>query len=188
MDARRMLESYYDQDMPLIIWCLSLFLVTAPQAQATNQPPSRDKILSASHQIVANARYATLVTVNGASQPDARIIDPFAPEYDWTIWFATNAASRKVGELKADSRVTLLYFYAPTKGYVTIKGRATLVSDSTEKSKRWKTDWSGMYKKDNQGDDYLLVKVTPESLEVVSVALGMLNDSVTWKPVTITIK
>ena len=88
--------------------------------------------------------------------------------------------------MRRDSRVSLLYFDKPSSGYVMLKGRVTLVTDPKEKAARWKGAWTGMYQDENRGDDYLLVKFVPESLEVVSVALGMINDSATWKPVTIT--
>ena len=174
--------------MPQLLLCLSLILTLPAQTPAPPKGPDRDAILQASRTIIAGAHYATLVTVDGASQPDARIVDPFAPESDFTIWLATKAASRKVTELRKDPRVTLLYFDAATKGYVTVKGTARLVNDPAMKAKYWKNEWNGMYANKNQGDDYLLVQVTPDTLEVVSVALGMMNDSVTWKPVTITIK
>lgn len=172
----------------------SLESPTAPQSAQTSTaakaaaPPSRSAIVSAAHTIIANARYATLVTASPTTSPDARIVDPFAPEGELTIWFATNAASRKVTELKKDPHVTLLYFDAANKGYVTIKGTATLVTSAAEKKKRWKDEWTGMWAKKNEGDDYVLVRVDPHTIEVVSVALGMNNDPVTWRPVTLTIK
>jgi general stress protein 26 len=173
--------------MPFASWCLSLALVLLPQSAPT-QVPTRDAILAASRTIITNARYATVVTMAGAAEPDARIIDPFAPEADLTIWFATKASSRKVQQLAQDSRVTLLYFDAATKGYVTLKGRAALVRDPKEKSARWKEDWAGMYTNKNLGDDYRLVRVVPDTLEVVSMALGMINDPATWRPVTLKLK
>jgi general stress protein 26 len=171
--------------MTVPIWCLgvTLFLLPAPA-----QAPARAAILAASRTIISNARYATLVTLAGDAPADARIVDPFAPEADLTIWIATNATSRKVQQLARDSRVTLLYFDAATKGYVTLKGRAVLVRDPIEKSARWKDDWAGMYKDKNRGNDYLLVKIVPDTLEVVSVALGMINDPATWRPVTLKLR
>jgi general stress protein 26 len=160
----------------------ALFLLTWPGQAA----PSRDAALAASRTIIAKAEFATLTSLHADGSPDARIIDPFPVEPDFTIWFATNAASRKVGEMRRDPRVSLLYFDKPSSGYVMLKGRVTLVSDPKEKAARWKGAWTGMYQDENRGDDYLLVKFVPESLEVVSVALGMINDSATWKPVTIT--
>ena len=175
--------------MTMAAWCvaLALSLFYGPQIQAA--PPTRDAILKASRTIIANARYATLVTASTDSgSPDARIIDPFTPDPDMSIWFATNPKSRKVAELAKDPHVTLLYFDATAKGYVTLKGKATLVRDAGAKAARWKDDWMGMYADKNHGDDYLLVKVVPETLEVVSVALNMINDPATWKPVTLMLR
>ena len=45
-----------------------------------------------------------------------------------------------------------------------------------------------MYKDKNRGEDYLLVKIVPDTLEVVSVALGMINDPATWRPVTLKLR
>ena len=150
--------------------------------------PNRDAILAASRTIISNARYATMVTMAGAGAPDARIVDPFAPETDFTIWVATNANSRKAAQLVKDPRVTLVYFDAANKGYVTLKGTAALVRDAKEKSAHWKEQWAGMYKNKNLGDDYLLVRIVPDTLEVVSVALGMINDPATWRPVTLKLR
>lgn len=176
--------------MPVVSWFFSLLLLASPQSAPASPPqlPGRDAILAASRTIIANAHYATLVTMAGAGQPDARIVDPFLPEADFTIWVATNAASRKAAQLAQDSRVTLVYFDEAGKGYVTLKGTAALVRDTKEKSAHWKDQWAGMYKNKNMGDDYLLVRITPDTLEVVSVALGMVNDPATWRPVTLKLK
>lgn len=36
-----------------------------------------------------------------------------------------------------------------------------------------------------RGDDYLLIRVTPRRLEVVSERHRMTNDPVTWRPVVV---
>lgn len=161
---------------------LTLLLSLAP-AQAA---PSREAALAASRTIIEKAGFATLTSLNADGSPDSRIIDPFPVEADFTVWFATNATSRKVGEMRRDPRVSLLYFDKPGSGYVMLKGRVTLVADPTEKAARWNGTWTGLYQDENRGDDYLLVKLVPEQLEVVSVTMGMINDPATWKPVTIT--
>jgi len=157
-------------------------------SRATGQPaspvaPTRAAILSATRTIIGHARYATLVTLDASGHPQARVVDPFVPEDDVTIWVATNARSRKVGEIAANDRVTLLYFDADSQSYVTVIGTARLVRDAKEKAARWKDEWSAFYKDKNRGDDYLLIRVTPKRLEVVSPALGLLNDPDTWRPV-----
>ena len=101
---------------------------------------------------------------------------------------ATNSRSRKVGEIRKDSRVALSYFDARTMSYVTLVGRASLVADSAEKAKRWKEDWAKFYANRNLGDDYLLIKVTPARLEVSAEGQGIRNDPKTWRAVAIEFK
>ncbi len=150
---------------------------------APSQPPSRTQILSAARDVMQQARYCTLVTLGENGAPQARVMDPFAPDSDLVIWLATNGRSRKVEQLRRDPRVTLLYFDAATNGEVTVLGTATLVSDSAEKARHWKEDWASMYQDRNRGDDYVLIRVRPTRLEISSPSRGMVNDPRTWRPV-----
>jgi hypothetical protein len=70
-------------------------------------------------------------------------------------------------------------------GYVTLLGRAAVVSDPAEKAKRWKEDWAAFYKDKNRGDDYVLIRVTPFRLEIVSYGQGLLDDPASWRPLSI---
>lgn len=170
---------------------LCLAALTAPSAagQARPSPAStREQVVSAARTIIGKARYATFVTLDASGHPQARIVDPFEPEGDLAIWVATNPRSRKVGQVAASSKATLLYFDAASQSYVTVIGNATLVRDAAEKAKRWKEEWAAFYKDRNKGDDYVLIRVTPTRLEVVSEALGMRNDPETWRPVVLELK
>jgi len=92
--------------------CAGLWLSTAWLAGAQPSPPSapdRATILKAAREVMVKARYCDLVTIGPGGQPQARPVDPFPPEDGLTVWIATNPATRKVGEIRADARVTLMY-------------------------------------------------------------------------------
>jgi general stress protein 26 len=150
---------------------------------ATSPPPVPDRlaILGAARELMLKSRYCGLVTLGPDGHPQARLVDAFAPEADLSVWIATNPATRKVQEIRADGRVTLFYADSP-HGYVTLIGRATLVNDPAEKARRWKDDWVAFYKDRNHGDDYQLIRVVPNRVEVVSYPHGVLNDPQTWRP------
>jgi len=150
--------------------------------------PDRATVLKVAREVMQQARYCDMVTLGEDGQPQARVIDAFAPEADMTVWIATNPLSRKVAQIRKDPRVTLLYFNPNAMAYVTLVGRAVLVTDPAEKAKRWKDDWATLYKDKNRGDDYLLVKISPTRLEVSAEGLGIHNDKATWKPVVIELK
>lgn len=153
-------------------------------AQVTQRDtPPRAQVIAAAKDIMQAARYCTLITIGPDGQPQARIVDPFLPDSDLTIWIATNPLTRKVPEIRRDPRVTLLYFSPATFEYVTVLGTAMLDTDSLHKAGHWKAEWAALYKDQNRGEDYLLLRVRPSRLEVVSARRGMRNDPKTWRPV-----
>ena len=145
--------------------------------------PTRTQIIAAAKEIMQTAGYCTLITIGPDGQPQARVVDPFAPDSDLTIFFATNPLTRKVQDIRHDPRVTLLYFSAATHEYVTVIGKAVIDSDSLHKVGHWKEAWASIYKNQNRGEDYMLLRVTPSRLEVVSYQRGMRNDPKTGRPV-----
>lgn len=145
-------------------------------------PGDTAAIVAAARQVVAAARYATLVTLGPDGHPQARVVDPFPPEEDFTIWVATTGRSRKVAEIAADPRVTLLFFDPAGGAYVTVVGEAHRVDDPAMKERYWKTEWAEFYPGGHQGEDYLLLRVTAHRLEVSAEHLGIMNDPVTWRP------
>ncbi len=159
----------------------------ASQATPPGQP-ARDTVITAATDIMQAARYATLVTVDEDGQPQARIVDPFPPEADLTIWIGTKPVTRKVGQIRHDPRVTLLYFHAASYEYVTVLGTAEVVADSAEKARHWKEEWGTFYQDKNQGPDYVLIRVRPSRLEVVSPGHGLRNDAATWRPVLLDVR
>jgi general stress protein 26 len=154
-----------------------------PQADTV----ARAQIIAAAKEIMQASRYCSLITIGSDGQPQARIVDPFPPDSDLTIWIATNPLTRKVQEINRDPRVTLLYFNAATFEYVTVIGSAALDADSLQKAGHWKGAWASLYKNQNRGEDYLLFRVNPSRLEVVSFKRGIRNDPKTWRPVIVDI-
>ena len=147
--------------------------------------PDRATVLKVAREVMQQARYCDMVTIGEDGQPQARVIDAFPPEADMTIWIATNPLSRKVAQIRKDPRVTLLYFSPSAMAYVTVIGRAALVTNPAEKAKRWKEDWAAFYKDRNHGEDYVLIRVTPVRLEIVSYGHGLLNDPASWRPLAV---
>ena len=172
----------------LAVVLVASMTMTGAVAQVTPATPGRDAIAAAARDIIGKARYATFVTLDAQGQPQARVVDPLPPGEDWTIWVATSALTRKAAQIAANPRVTLLYFDAARESYVTAVGSARLVRDPDEKARRWKDEWKPFYKDGYRGDDFLLIRVAPERLEVVSSVLGMNNDPVTWRPVTLDLR
>ena len=165
---------------PFLI-ALACALLPAARAAA---PVDRERALAAAFEVMNTARYAALVTRGKDGYSQARIVDPLLGP-DRTIWIATNPLTRKVEEIRRDGRVTLIFFNAAAKEYVTVHGRAWAVLDAATKSARWKPEWQGYYKNRHEGADFQLLEVRPIRYEVSSARLGFANDAKTWKPVIV---
>lgn len=144
---------------------------------------SRDALISAAREIMNTTRYCALITIGRNGRSHARTMDAFAPETDMTVWLATNPRSRKVTEIRRNPKVTLYYFDKESAAYVTIYGTARLVNEKAEKARRWKDDWKAFYP--DRDKSYLLIKVTPERLEVVNINKGVVGTSPTWQPLSV---
>jgi general stress protein 26 len=170
---------------PLVTACLVCLPRVAAAQTPPAQTPDRLKVVAAAVEVMEKARFCALVTIGRDGHPQARVVDPFPPERDLTVWIATNPITRKVEQIRADPRVTLSYFDPSGPGYVTLLARAELVADPAEKAKRWKEDWATFYADKNRGDDFMLIRCKPIRLELVSYAHGFLNDPRTWRPITV---
>jgi general stress protein 26 len=136
--------------------------------------------IDTSLKIIDDCYYVTLISIDEIGQARARVMEPFAPEKDFTIWLATNPSSRKVNQIKNNPKVSLHYFDKSQMGYVSLMGKAFLVNDPKIKSEKWKEGWDKFYK--NKEDAYLLIEFIPESLEIISFTKGYNGDEKTWQP------
>lgn len=148
------------------------------QAKEQNDS-SNTKLIQAAREIMAAAGTCALITLDENDLPRVRVMDPFLPESDFTIWFGTNPQSRKVKQIKNNPNVTLYYLDSDASGYVAVHGTAQLIDDPTEKEKRWKTEWEAFYPDRPEG--YLLIKVSPDWMELISYTRGIVGDPVTWQ-------
>jgi general stress protein 26 len=167
---------------------LAAGLCSAVLALAQDGPADRvdrTALINAAREVMLKARYCALITLDQDGSPQSREVDPFPPEEGMVIWIGTNPGTRKVDQIKRDPRVALSCIDAGGSGYVTLLGKAALVDSVAEKDSHWKDEWSPFYKDRNKGDDYLLIRITPTRLEVVSYAHRIYNDPTTWAPASV---
>jgi general stress protein 26 len=156
--------------------------LTAQETPAKAPPAAaeeRARLIAAAREIMGAQTYCALVTIDETGRPQVRTMNPFPPEDDLTVWFATNTRSRKVREMRRDPRVTLYYAdHKDATGYVSLAGRASLVEDMQEILKRKRAYWDQAF----PGlKNLVLVKVVPERLDVLNYKAGTQADTATWR-------
>lgn len=139
----------------------------------------RDMLINAAKELMVASRYCALITLDTSGQPQVRTMDPFRPTDDMVVWLGTNAYSRKVSEIRANSGVSL-YYQAPNGGgYVVIKGDAYLTDDPEKTELYWKGEWEAFYP--DKASTYMLIQVIPEKMEIISYGHGIQGPSKTWE-------
>ncbi len=162
----------------LLLTLLSSFSgVAADEAEV-----DRRQALAAAREVMAAAGICTLITLDATGHPQARVMDPFPPDDDFIVWMGTNRSTRKVGQIEADPRVTLSCFDRDGIGYVTLMGQAELVDSLDQRARRFKPAWKDFYLDEHRGEDFLLIKLVPLRLEMISIAHGIASAPQGWEP------
>lgn len=139
----------------------------------------RDTIIAAATEMMQAARYCALITIDHSGHPQVRTMDPFSPDENMHVWMGTNINSRKVSEIRDDSRVTLYYEAPNGTGYVVIQGNAHLIEDQEATEKYWKEEWEAFYPDKNS--TYMLIKVIPRKLEIIDYKYNITGSPITWE-------
>lgn len=166
----------------LIPIILCLFAITPFKGHGQNpEAPQYSKamLLAAAREITDASGTCALITLDDQSIPMVRIMEPFPPEKDFTVWFGTKAESRKVKQIKNNPKVTLFYQDSDDTGYVVIHGTAQIIDNEQEKQKWWKDSWEAFYPNNRAG--FTLIKVSPDWMEILSVSRDIIGDSITWE-------
>jgi len=156
----------------MVTGMIMLFLLStfSSFAQEVNYFPetllTSDSLFSAAKIIIASSPCKVLITVDENGKPFAREMAPFPIDKDWIIWLGTSTISRKVGQIENNPNVVVYYYDPEGKSYVSISGKASLVNDPALKAKYWFDAWEGYFP--DRDKDYILIKVIPENMEVVS--------------------
>jgi len=165
---------------------LALLLFISASGLSGQTSINRDTILVAAREIMDQTAYCGLVTIDSTGQPQTRTMNPFPANNDFITWFATSRTSRKVREIRNNPKVSVYYAnHLSAKGYVNISGRAEVIDDK-ELLKKMKRDyWEGI---PNWQDIFVLIKIVPETIEVINYKHGLNNDPKTFRAPSIKFK
>ncbi len=167
------------------IFVFSFFLSSSAQ-QTKNTSLSKAMLIKAAKEIMNLTETCALITQDKNGISRVRMMDPFPPEKNLAVWFGTNPKSRKVAQIKNNNNVTLYYRDKNDSGYVMLHGKATIINNQVAKNKYWKERWKSFYP--NNAERYLLIKVTPIWIEIVSPPRNIIGSNTTWEPPTLLFK
>ena len=139
----------------------------------------RDTILIAAREIIKETTYCGLTTVDSTGQPQVRTMNPFPLNDEFIIWFATSRTSRKVREIRNNPKVCVYYAdHITAKGYVNITGTAEILDDKELLTKMKRDYWKSI---PNWQNIFVLIKITPKTMEVINYKHRLNNDPNTFR-------
>ena len=127
---------------------------------------SVDRSLQIARKMMRQAQFCFLITLGKDGGANARVLQPFPPQEDFTVWLGTSPRSRKVLELSDDDRATLTY-ESPGKGFVSLSGRATMCTEMELRQRWWRDTWFAFFPDGPAGDDFAVLKFVPSRIELL---------------------
>ena len=151
-----------------------------------NEDAGRQKILSLIHGI----DYALFTTRStGGASLHARPMAYRKVEEDGSLWFLTKRDSRKVEELLADNRVLVTFADPHNNCFVSLEGRAKVVSERLKVASLWSEVYRPWFPHGSDDEKVVLVHVEAERAEywdtpsgVMINAFGYVRALTTGKP------
>ena len=175
--VQRGIESLYRVDTGVAV--AEFVIDAAARDQLIRSRRPREQLIAAAREIMTAQHYCAFITVDKEGRAQVRTVNPFPPDENMVVWFATRDNTRKAQEIRDNPHVVVYYAdHGAGTGYVALSGRAELVTDKVEIQKRHRAYWDQAFPGQK---GLVLVKIVPEHLEVINYKAGTKQDSVTWR-------
>ena len=109
-------------------------------------------------EIVDSLPYPLLITHCKDGYPQSRPMH-LVDRDGSTLWFATSRASRKVAQIEADPRVTVIFVDSTRFNYASIHGDAAVLSDPDREERLWRDEWRDDWPEGPADPDYVLLRI-----------------------------
>lgn len=125
------------------------------------------EVLNAARRIALAARHGFLTTV--ADGIETRLVQHLEVAQDCQITFSTGPETRKAASIRLDPVVSYAMHDRETRAAATLYGSARLVDDLERRQELWIDELGRFFPNGPSSDDFVLVTIQPERIEVWSV-------------------
>ncbi|HEY3683857.1 MAG TPA: pyridoxamine 5'-phosphate oxidase family protein [Streptosporangiaceae bacterium] len=109
----------------------------------------------------------------GRDRVHTRLVEHVAVDDDGTVWIGTSPRSRKVAQVGSRPEVTYAAEDRDGVGAVVMQARAEVVDDERERAARWQDDLIAFFPEGPRGGDFVLLRLRPYRIELMSFAHGV---------------
>lgn len=142
------------------------------------------------HDLIKDIRFAMLTTVEDDGTLRSRPMATQEFEFDGDLWFFTSADAAKVKEAQHDRHVNVSYSDPHNQKYVSVSGKAELVSDRAKIEELWNPLFKAWFPDGLDDPNLALLKVNVDKAEYwdspsskVVRLLGFAKALATGKPI-----
>jgi len=128
------------------------------------------QLLDAVRGLIKTTEYCFFITESGTNVLHARLMQPYEPEQDFTIYFGASPRSRKIHEIRRQPNVTLAFYNQQETAYVTMMGTSSVVENVGIRRKYWRSNWNDLFPGGPESEDYVLIKFIPQRIEMMNYA------------------
>ena len=141
-----------------------------------------EQLLTVAKDAILSTYYCFLITISESGVPNARLMQPYEPEDDLTVFLGSSPQSRKVSELQGNNRASLAYHSLRENAYVTMIGTASIENDVATRQKYWRDEWKIFFPGGPLSGDYTLVRFAPCRIEVMNLARNIYQQPYGLRP------
>lgn len=146
---------------------------------------SLENCLQVVRQTVKNTKYCFLITSGEHSWASARLVEPICDLEELAFFIGTNPALRKVREIAACPKVTLAFGNTAENANLVVYGTAAVSTEPDIKRRYWKGTWRLFFPKGANGDDYAVIKVRAQWLELLSFQRNVIEEPFGLRPMVL---
>ena len=150
-----------------------------------NADLSLDHCLRVARRLASRTKYAHLITTASGSAPSARLVQPIVEADNLEFFIGTDPTSRKVAEIAAHPAVTLAFNQSDEDASLVVYGTATVHHEPALKDEYWKSTWRLFFPEGPQSDDYVVVRVRAERMELLSFQRNVIPEPFGLRPVVL---
>ena len=117
--------------------------------------------------------YGFLITAGDAGSPHARLVQHVGIDDDLSVWIGTSPMSRKVRDIHRASSATYAVEDRASFAAVVLSGEAVIEASLEQRLARWTDGFKTFFPGGPGGDDFVLVHLVPDEIELIDFAHGV---------------
>ncbi len=113
------------------------------------------------YELIKDIKIAMMTSVEPDGSLHSRPMWNHKADAEGDLWFFSRGRDPKIGELKRDSDVNLAYADTSSQNYVSVSGKAEIVTDKAKIKELWSEGLRTWFPKGPEDSDIALIRVHP---------------------------